>query len=559
LLLIQLQVEEQEEGTERLPKHCLPANLSSYDQLKYVLHLVAPGTLLGGRPIMVLALLAINTSLDKAAREVLTTQKGKWLDFSYFQEEGPMKDTPKTPENYSLGFLRMLKNHTEFLTPEETDKVTRLLRISHLLNLPNIELEVEVREKGCLDGYYYSHVRECTQCKTLQPLSLITESLVCGYCVHGSKAPVHWDEDHKIVKETMRIQRVNNIQCTICFAMYARDPKAIVPGRAMCHACRGINTNVKVSPTQKCTECQVDFLTYHGLPNQKCGHCHCSTNVKKQRYQTRRARAKDVFTHCEFLQIYHSAGIYADDYNVGFLKLNETVTLGEMIEPTLNTTPLDAIVNKVALFTKMCNYAKGSRRDIQECDLCCNQVQAFNLGNACGRKGCTQRLCHECGTQWYGVLKPGAKILTRHLVCPFCTRKPDARVIRRWCPNILWFTTQGNLDPEQHHAWCVECNRAKVVGARQCGAAEEAVMENWRCDDCINPPTQVSSGIYKHCPSCSVLVERTHGCNHITCTCGAHWCFECGKQCESATATYDHMRFTHGRIYDHEELIYEED
>ncbi|GMI28717.1 hypothetical protein TeGR_g3464 [Tetraparma gracilis] len=30
------------------------------------------------------------------------------------------------------------------------------------------------------------------------------------------------------------------------------------------------------------------------------------------------------------------------------------------------------------------------------------------------------------------------------------------------------------------------------------------------------------------CPACSLRVARSEGCNHISCPCGAHWCFVCG-------------------------------
>lgn len=29
-------------------------------------------------------------------------------------------------------------------------------------------------------------------------------------------------------------------------------------------------------------------------------------------------------------------------------------------------------------------------------------------------------------------------------------------------------------------------------------------------------------------PQCRALVELAHGCNHITCKCGAEWCYKCG-------------------------------
>ncbi|KAK4451514.1 hypothetical protein QBC34DRAFT_57111 [Podospora aff. communis PSN243] len=34
---------------------------------------------------------------------------------------------------------------------------------------------------------------------------------------------------------------------------------------------------------------------------------------------------------------------------------------------------------------------------------------------------------------------------------------------------------------------------------------------------------------WKACPSCKRVVEKTEGCNHISCVCGIHWCYRCGK------------------------------
>ena len=32
------------------------------------------------------------------------------------------------------------------------------------------------------------------------------------------------------------------------------------------------------------------------------------------------------------------------------------------------------------------------------------------------------------------------------------------------------------------------------------------------------------------CPSCKIVVEKTVGCNHITCRCGAQFCYKCGSR-----------------------------
>ena len=45
----------------------------------------------------------------------------------------------------------------------------------------------------------------------------------------------------------------------------------------------------------------------------------------------------------------------------------------------------------------------------------------------------------------------------------------------------------------------------------------------------------------KICPNkaCRVAVDKTEGCDHITCPCGTHWCFRCNQTLDS-TRPYDH-------------------
>lgn len=43
------------------------------------------------------------------------------------------------------------------------------------------------------------------------------------------------------------------------------------------------------------------------------------------------------------------------------------------------------------------------------------------------------------------------------------------------------------------------------------------------------------------CPNCSAPTYRIDGCNHITCPCGTHWCYECRFSANYAAAIYDHF------------------
>jgi hypothetical protein len=53
----------------------------------------------------------------------------------------------------------------------------------------------------------------------------------------------------------------------------------------------------------------------------------------------------------------------------------------------------------------------------------------------------------------------------------------------------------------------------------------------------------------KDCPKCTTPMEKTEGCNHMTCGgCKAHICWVCMAVFESSTPCYDHMNRVHGGI-----------
>ncbi|KAJ8120002.1 hypothetical protein ONZ43_g3177 [Nemania bipapillata] len=52
----------------------------------------------------------------------------------------------------------------------------------------------------------------------------------------------------------------------------------------------------------------------------------------------------------------------------------------------------------------------------------------------------------------------------------------------------------------------------------------------------------------KDCPQCKTPLEKTEGCNHMTCRCGAHICWVCLEFFSVSDACYVHMRQRHGGI-----------
>jgi len=53
----------------------------------------------------------------------------------------------------------------------------------------------------------------------------------------------------------------------------------------------------------------------------------------------------------------------------------------------------------------------------------------------------------------------------------------------------------------------------------------------------------------KNCPGCKTPIERSEGCNHMTCTrCQTHICWECLATFPQGNGIYQHMRYEHGGI-----------
>ena len=90
-----------------------------------------------------------------------------------------------------------------------------------------------------------------------------------------------------------------------------------------------------------------------------------------------------------------------------------------------------------------------------------------------------------------------------------------------------------------------------------CSACDDEAHEGLTCQqrrDQKNPSVQdrLFNGWAdehgKRCPECNSVIEKIDGCNHITCRCGAHLCWKCGKTFR-ADEIYGHLNTAHGGYY----------
>src|SRR3569833_4477274 len=188
------------------------------------------------------------------------------------------------------------------------------------------------------------------------------------------------------------------------------------------------------------------------------------------------------------------------------------------------------IRNQDELLSELRGWIDRRRAQGAECSLCFAEHKKRDLQPACGRTGCTQRICDACRAAWYGINAPGRVLNTAALSCPFCRRLPAPRAVTPVGLHLL-----GDLRPAVEesgiwvHAWCFYCGFARRLVERVCARGPPADDHRWLGDDC-GAEGAAGGLVIKPCPGCGTPTEKAGGCDHIECVvvgCGVFWCFLC--------------------------------
>ena len=239
-------------------------------------------------------------------------------------------------------------------------------------------------------------------------------------------------------------------------------------------------------------------------------------------------------------------------------------TLNRVIEESLSTLTLDG------------NVDPGS-----QCPICFDAISVpVKLG--CGHTYCTGCLCHflrsasdtkifpltcmgdenNCGTpipiptvqkflpiaQFNHLLESA---FVHHIDCKpddyqYC-RTPD-------CSQVYSKSGAGQSStvhcPSCLTAVCSSCDEDAHEGLT---CAEQKLQNDPEEQQRLTDQLAMDLG-FKKCPRCNIWTEKTEGCNHMSCKCGAHFCWIC-VQIFDPEAIYRHMTIAHGGIYeDHNPL-----
>ncbi|KNZ74599.1 putative E3 ubiquitin-protein ligase [Termitomyces sp. J132] len=169
-----------------------------------------------------------------------------------------------------------------------------------------------------------------------------------------------------------------------------------------------------------------------------------------------------------------------------------------------------------------------------ECGVC---MDSYSENRIIRIPGCRHVLCKECVQ---GTVKADLKSNKFPIHCPTCTAARDS-------------AKKSTIDEELTAKGCGWCKESAFID-REVYRLEDQILcpagcgQKWckRCQQRIE-----SSGLshscdgsselrmlseregWKNCPGCNTLIEKTEGCDHMTCrtpACNTHFCYVCGEE-----------------------------
>lgn len=104
----------------------------------------------------------------------------------------------------------------------------------------------------------------------------------------------------------------------------------------------------------------------------------------------------------------------------------------------------------------------------------------------------------------------------------FCTTKPV------YCANLecaTFLPPRVSRPTNRGHVYCPSCHNTTCSKCKE--LVEIAAEFNHICTTADEMVAMMKQYGYKRCPRCDMGVAKMHGCSHVRCQCGAHWCWDC--------------------------------
>ena len=495
----------------------IPIALKNNEFFACLPHLVVDGVMFSFRASVVMAMLVIYTGteplLDKAWQFVLDS-RGKWL----------VKDQA---ENFSYEFIKFAlrvddKMCSDCLTDSERNTFKNLHTIGGLKINANTTLNLKLPFTSCKTtrpDYKF----KCSKCNEMRSFTILNEDNVCGLC---------------LCDPTIEYQSVSDThsywcECRTCKVHYAVEDVGKLNVEPKCHFCR----NQIAAPSITCTTCRNNFVCCMDNPefndrNKSCPICVDSQPSDQEIEVSVKNYLKGGDT------IFASKSVWSIYEDMKFKP-----TIPNIVYPTKYNGK--QVLNVNDLKSNVDNWIVLEKAEIGVCMICFNEMNKHKLYDVCDLKNCNTKACLDCLTHWYGEPKPGNILPIGNLKCTFCRKPPTSRILKKYNKELCTLKTfdHKTVDNNWHYAWCIKCYKGKKYVEKEC-AEDAPEVSHFVCEDC----TEVGKDILcKTCPHCGVMVEKSSGCDHITCSCGSHWCYAC-NELSTKDKIYDHMWSVLGNI-----------
>jgi len=550
-------------------KEFIPMSATPQRLFMLICNLICPRYMFSKSESYIVACLATkNKYLQPIAIDYLS-KAGNWINWE-------LDDTGRQKHNifWTLDFMNVLKIIPDpLVTGEVRNFRNRFLLASRIVKNHNSTLKVE---RDYDESQFHSlptWKRFCRHCGHMRCFTIFPgNSEFCGICypVALSATEKYRYGNPKVLKDSGN-EKAKWVKCITCEGKYTAATGYMErPQSAQCHYCR-YDVYGRTSLVG-CVCCNKKFLNPNNSAAIAMDEFSKTTTDSKKSELVRTHLKKSEFI-CPICVNGGSAR-----------KMEVNMTIQELIAEIAGVTemlpvqPYHRLMNSSIPFwkrvldvkliseipkipvsqvsgSKICDIVKVTSEildtltndsGIVVCDLCVLETPVQNMVKACGK--CNNNICRKCSENWYSP-KIGTLVNEGNCRCPFCKEIPKKLAVKNYeigKIKNLFKTRQNkgvvcNWDAKFYHGICGECRLLQPAVEKSC-AGTMPEIRNFICNGCseLHKAKSASDLDIRNCPRCSERIERTGGCNHITCRCGSHWCWHCGKEFPESTI-YDHM------------------
>ncbi|OQR88302.1 vWFA domain-containing protein [Achlya hypogyna] len=545
----------------------LPATLTDAQLFSFLPHLLYPGTTFSLKGAAVMALLCClsgHALLKPRAEAYLAAIAGSWL---------PLDKVVEFPEIVSLEFIKLMYRGRAYLTPNEAAVYTQLYRVHRIRLAATLSVDVDLGYIPEKSQVWPDVKALCTFCGHATSLSFMAAPDTCTLCVAmGAEIAMAY----KAAVEVSDGFSSHMVECRECHGLYAVIRTDLLNVAPKCYYCR--TRSEARPPLFECNSCLNSYVDPAGLYHKHDKCAVCTTTPEKAR-TTKSLPLEKLVEGNPTLAVAFGWTSDADAKAFVAMAFNRQLNYFKMFtqqhDLLFSAAPGAAgaessVATTIVVQGKRVHDAAGVRDALQQtilsgslqdvCYLCFDEFSLPALESACGR--CTTKTCASCLSRWYGDVQPGKLVVASNLACPFCRREPKAGVLRKFnraacgvvCKRTEW-------RPDMYYGWCLGCYEVKEMAERACVRDAPRDVTAFHCAECReaheararvegDSSSQTAVGRTQECPGCQVMTEKVSGCNHITCTCGQHWCYVCAEGFETADDVYDHLYEVHRGVYD---------